>query len=171
MSETLKRSVSYLRPLYYYTATGKGRPIEKIVIFNKTNEWVVNNGWLENYDPVLEHYRDVEEMIFESLPVKRKVDFSRTYSYLANYEGDFTLFIYAAEIKVENKLKYSDNYGMYYHNLVSFTCEGHDYLLSLYDRQEESEAYRKAKELSTKYILSVCGLVQLLSDYDLVRKK
>lgn len=145
----LKRTVDYLRPLYYSTDQIHARPIEQIYIFNDKEQFRINRGWLENQK---NYGRDVESMEFDSLPLKRKIDFNNKFSFVGKYEDwngrpAFTLFLYAPDLKTEVLKAYNTDDGTVFYKHLYFDFNGVEMDVTLYDRKEKNANALKTEEI------------------------
>lgn len=145
----LKRTVNYLRPLYYSTDQIHARPIEQIYIFNDKEQFRIDRGWLENQK---NHGRDVESMEFVSLPLKRKIDFSNKFSFLGKFEDwkgcpAFTLFLHAPDLKTEVLKAYETDEGTVFYKHLYFNFNGVEMDVVLYDRLEKNANAVRVEEI------------------------
>lgn len=163
MSILLERSAPFYRPLYYYNAPGKGKPIEKIIIFNSDQKFIIDRGWLEN------NRKDIEKMEFEKLPVKRNIDYTLTNSFLSyDLDHKFTLFLYIKDIKESVYLESAAIYDLfnYYYKKLEFVFNGEQITENIFDHSEDlperAAAVKLADELNAL-------LSSKLTEYDTVK--
>ena len=173
----LKRTVDYLRPLYYSTDQIHARPIEQIYIFNDKEQFRIDRGWLENQK---NYGRDVESMEFDSLPLKRKIDFTNKFSFVGKYEDwngrpAFTLFLYAPDLKTEVLKAYETDEGTVFYKHLYFDFNGVQMDVTLYDHKEKNANALKTEEIQKILIangvkIDTYNILQMLKYFNIESK-
>ena len=87
--------------------------------------------------------RDVEFMEFDSLPLKRKIDFNGKFSFVGKFEDwgnrpAFTLFLYAPNLKTEVLKAYETDEGTVFYKHLYFNFNGVEMDVTLYDHLEKT---------------------------------
>lgn len=171
----LRRNNMFLRPLYYFKTNGKPKEIENIKIFDGNKIYETRSGFLTS------NGRDIELMEFEKLPVKRNIDLTLNYSFLANdLTGEFTLFLYIPDIKSTVYLKHESMYDLenWYYRKLEFIFNGEQITLDLFDHAEDLPERQKAEKLAMD-LNAICGgkrfteydTIKILKHYKLIKRR
>lgn len=166
----LARKYICFRPLYF-----KDREIKQIILFNEKEKYIIPRGWIED-----ESTGDVKEMEFKELTVKRKVDFSIKKSYLANFENYegckvLTLFIYVPSFQKKDIENQKFTQDIYVYNVLTFTFNGKDITVKLFDQIKKTDLGQKIEELKKELELinikiDSYTLEKLLENYNVEKK-
>lgn len=179
MTVILKRRDSWYRPLYY-----EDKQLGQIKIYDgKGNMFNVGRGWLEDLNYTTGQ-KDITEMGFESLPVKRKIPTDFKQSFMAKserWDGEmvWTLFLYTPDLKSSLRAeteKFSPDTTTYW-NDVEFNFNGKLIKITVFDHSETNELGKKAEKLKeeiynkTGVEMKVYELARIMQNYDIKPKK